>query len=371
MSTPSLPDLPPNMSWLIHMDPTRDALDAYLAGHPPAGTYLGPHTKAFTITNVFTADPGLSRAARYSLLSAPSSTDALEVSSPGHRTLMTEAYSDDDIIFTIDFTHPHKFLDGTPTHLTEKDFPTTVGASVERVHREYQAHKEDIWAACQQVHALWLAALIRYGVSARPPQKLWRIPEYLEDAPCHNPLVLDPHGALPTVTLLDELCLGYCLGELLLLTARHELGYIYLRAKAWYDRAHERGFADPDDLFLDRETWELLSARAGGYRYWTTQAIADDALRTRRDAPVDAFEPVSDLARLYGEMGTWCKEVYAAVVSPRHCQRNGCPHTLLPHTGPGRPRKYCSDACDDQAQRVKNTEWVRTHRHKVLAQGQK
>ncbi len=375
MSTPSLPDLPPDIAWLITMAPTREALDAYLTGHPPAGTDLGAHITAFMITNVFTADPGLSRAARYSLLSSPSSTAPLRVSEPGRRTLMTEVYSDDEIAQGISISYPYKQADGTFITRTEKDFPAQIAAAVKDLQDLYNDYRKDIWTACKEIHATWKDTLRRYGVMTTTTREIRRIPEYLVGAPCHNPLYNlynlynEQHPSLPPINLLDDLCLGYCLGEILLLTARHELGCIYLRAKAWYDRAHEQGFADPDDLFLDRDTWELLSARAGGYRYWTISVIADDARRARRDTPINALDTVSDLARLYGEMATWCKDVYKAVVTLRRCQRNGCLNTLLPHTGPGQPRKYCSEACDKRAQQEKSAKRARVYRHKINAEG--
>lgn len=350
------------------MEPTRDALDAYLAGHPPAGTDLGAHITAFTITNVFTADPGLSRAARYSLLSSPSATAPLRVSEPGRRTLMTEVYSDDEIARGISISYQYTRPNGTLVSGDERDIPDAIAAAVRDLQGLYNDYRREIWTACQEIHATWKDALYRYGTTTTTIRQIRRVPEYLVGAPCHNPLYSlynDHHPSLPPLNLLDELCLGYCLGELLLLTARHELGYIHLRAKAWYDRAHERGFADPDDLFLDRETWELLSARAGGYRYWTTHAIADDALRTRRDAPVDAFEAVSDLARLYDEMGVWCKAVYTAIVTAAVCEREGCVHFRRPYGGRGRPEKYCSDACEQIVERPRAARRARAYRQRV------
>ncbi len=53
MPIPSLPNLPADLHWLIQMEPTRETLDAYIAGQPPAWALPGAHTKRFIISNIF------------------------------------------------------------------------------------------------------------------------------------------------------------------------------------------------------------------------------------------------------------------------------------------------------------------------------
>ncbi len=370
MTTPSLADLPPDLHWLIHMEPTRDDMDSYFDGQPPSRMLSGAHTTPFTVTNIFADQAELTaRQPRYGLLASPSATTLLELSEPGHRFLMTTLPTDDEIANGVSVSCPVRNPDGTVEYLTEKSFPNVLAKFVKEYQRAYQEHRDDIWGACKELHAIWSGAYTKYGFTPNQKGKFRRshgIPHYLIGKPCNNPLYLTPYiSPLPTVELLDELCLGYCLGDLVFLTARHELGHIYLRVQAWHERALHRGYADPHDAFLNADDWGLLSARACGHRYRTTTTITDDELRTRHDAPVEVFESVSDMARLYWEMGQWSEKVYLTVVTAPLCERQGCTRFRRPYNGYGRPDKYCSDECGKLAERQKATVRQRRHREKL------
>jgi hypothetical protein len=162
---------------------------------------------------------------------------------------MTTLPTDDEIANGVSVSCPVRNPDGTVEYLTEKSFPNVLAKFVKEYQRAYQEHRDDIWEACKELHAIWSGAYTKYGFTPNQKGKFRRshgIPHYLIGKPCNNPLYLTPYiSPLPTVELLDELCLGYCLGDLVFLTARHELGHIYLRVQAWHERALHRGYADP------------------------------------------------------------------------------------------------------------------------------
>lgn len=214
------------------------------------------------------------------------------------------------------------------------------------LQQAFATHRTQVEHLCVGIAGLWKVAFDYF--SAPAPHPCPRLsPSFRCDDPSQHDawaLHLEPHVSLPDQSLIEQLTRDCQTLHLLLLTARHELGYIYSKAQEWRLRAHDRGYPAGDDLFLHTYDWMLLAARARGHRYITAvpgPTEIDGQREQRGDVPVERFLPVSNLTLLYWQMEQWCKQVYATTVKIAKCER--CHAPLPASKGPGRPPKYCED----------------------------
>lgn len=220
----------------------------------------------------------------------------------------------------------------------------------------YEQHEQQVQHACDGFAYFWRGALHLYGAAVEVED-----PSYPE-----GDLFLEPHVDLPDVQLLADLQAEADLPSLILLTARHELTSICLKAYEWYRRVDARGYADSNDLYLTSDDWGRLTARVRGYRFIATETVGDDEHCVRTDVPVAHVNAASDIAQLYWATEQWCRWLYNDIVTLKQCARHGCGRFPLAHSGPGRPSKYCSKRCQTIAERSLSKERQKRRRQEGI-----
>lgn len=352
MTTLSLPDLSPDLHWLIHMPPIRKALEEYHYGQPRNWVPAGAHKdRAFTTSNIFASPWGASpEQSAYDLI-----LDSDTADQDGWCELEEEDREQDDqevIEFMATVAgqdHPEKTTDEWRDWLRDISPEQRAFFQRQRV------------VPCQSLANYWRSTLERYQRQPRPlfsPSADQGAPwsehqadpwgqEYIGQWPSfYAPrLLFDPHVSLPRRKLIEHLADEGLTHYLMLLTARHELGSIYEEMRAWHTRASERDGLDPLDTCLKSWHAGLLSARARGRRAWTLGPGSDALHRRRDDNLVEKVEPQCDLSRLYYELFTWCKATYDAAIAPPLCKREGCERTARPRADGRGWRLYCANEC--------------------------
>jgi hypothetical protein len=167
-----------------------------------------------------------------------------------------------------------------------------------------------------------------------------------QSQPDYQKLYLRPHVSLPEKDLILWLLNEQKTLHLLLLTARHELGNVYMTVVEWHERAQSRLYLDRENHCLTDRQLGLISARARGYHYLRTVPIASGEWQEQRnDGPGAAwFEHDSSLAWLYWSFfHLWYEDVYYDVVRVPQCRWSGCTRFLPPRSGAGDVREYCDE----------------------------
>jgi len=356
MTTPRLPDLSPDLHWLIHMPPIRKALDEYYYGFPQNWVPAGAHKdRMFTTSNIFAsalASPPEQSA--YDLIIDYETADKDYTCTPSWEDVLTlerEVTEEQAQVFAVN--HPEK---------THDEWLGVLG-SISGECQEFFS-RQNI-TPCHALANYWCCTLERYQRQPHPvfspsanhgvqPLDLGTRPwaqEYIGEWPTFRTphTLFDPHVSLPRRKLIEELRTEYATHHLMLLTARHELGSIYEEVRAWSARVDERGGLDPRDTCLMPWQAGLLSARARGRRSWALGPASDALHRRRDDNPVEKVDTQCDLSRLYHQLFTWCKATYDAAIAPPLCKRAGCERTTRPRADGRGWRPYCSDECSKPA----------------------
>ncbi len=177
-------------------------------------------------------------------------------------------------------------------------------------------------------------------------------PASLSDPGHRGGLFLHPRlDSLPARPLIDELYNDRAWANLVLLTARHELGWYYLKVKTWHTTA--QGLSDLSDtslgVCLAADELEELSMRTHGYYYYKLTATDSTDVEyhdlppvERRDAPRQVFSAASDVARLYYLLTQWYLKTYNQTVrAPRCTWEGGCQNLLPKYTGHGARPQLC------------------------------
>jgi len=361
MSIPSLPDLPPDLHWLIYMPPIRKALDEYRYGFPQKWVPIGAHTRTlFTISNIF-ASPYATPVEQqtYDLIfDHEAANQDYSYLTPWEEELALEREVFEEQAQRLAVDHPEKTLDewvdvSREMMLERRAFALRLRVTPCHALANYWGCTLERYQ--KQPHPLFLPSadrdlrLVAQEAAPWAQEYTGKWPTFY--APC---TLFDPHVSLPRRKMVEELRHEEATADLMLLTARHELGSIYEEVRAWYTRASARDGLDPLDMCLKPWHAGLLSARARGRRSWTLGPVSDALHRRRDDNLVEKVEPQCDLSRLYYELFTWCKATYDAVLAPPLCNRDGCERTARPRADGRGWRLYCSDECE------------RTVRHKTF-----
>lgn len=223
-----------------------------------------------------------------------------------------------------------------------ESFSSDLAATWRRAAGYDEGEDKDIWTICFWLRAAWISALDAYDDE----------PASLSTPGYRGGLFLHPHlGSLPPRPLIEDLFHDRAWADLVLLTARHELGWYYLKVKAWH--AVAKGLRDISDahlgVCLTTDELQQLSMRTQGYYYYTltaTDSMDVDSPNVppneRHDAPRQAFSAASDVARLYYLLTQWYLKTYNHTVrAPRCTWPDGC-STLLPkYKGRGKHPQYC------------------------------
>jgi len=333
MSTPSLPDVPPDIAWLITMAPTRDALDAYL--DPPYILLMdaptGAHRQPFTVSHLWAARPTAPAHVQAHALTVDNERvwgwGAADVSAHDLAPLPRPGPPSDK-----DIEDGRWWFDGSDDEIVRKVHSAQFWA--------WNKHMERVDVICSTLY--WaLRTMLDHAQGIVRPET--------EDP---SLLDLEPHVApLPSYGLIDTLRRDRATAHLMLLVARHELGYIVLKVQAWLHHT-QRGDNDNGAPFLTDSDWSLLSARARGHTYIRTGVVIDQAGRSHDDAPISTFEPASNVSRLYRECAQWATTVYTKALAVHPCKLPGCDRIPPQSKGTGRPQEYCCDAHRAEGQRV-------------------
>lgn len=333
MSIPSLPDVPPDIAWLITMPPTREALDAYL--DPPytlpVEAPAGAHRQLFTVSHLWAARPTapahvqahaftIDNEEMFGWGAADVSTQDLALLSPPGPP------SDKDI------EDAREWFDGSDDEIARKVRRTQFSA--------WKAHMRRVSGICTTLYWSLKDMLDHYNGIPQPGRM----------AP--STLAVEPHvSPLPSYELIDVLYGEQAIAHLMLLVARHELGYIVLKVQAWLHRT-QRGDNVNGVPFLTDSDWGLLPARARGHTYIRTGVVIDQAGRSHDDAPISTFEPASDASRLYWECAQWATTVYTKALAVHPCKLPGCARIPPQSKHTGRPQEYCCDEHRAEGQRL-------------------
>ncbi len=342
MPNTSLPDLStfaPDLHWLIHLEPTYDALarDARPSG--------------FSVCNVFSVPD-----------SAPLELRAHDIAG-GH--LLDGA--DEDELYKL--LHCDPPFDPVMVELRrqlrsgeiQSGFGPADPAEIDALEqRERLARQERVKAAneiCDNLARQWHRALVRYDQvrAGQPPPVDGR----------RSALYLEPCVELPAPDLVRRLDKERDIARLMLLTARHELGSIYKTVMAWQVRAQSGRRIDPNDNCLTPWHAGLLSARARGRHFWTLSLTNDTLLRRRNDALVENIESQCHLSQLYTDLSQWCKATYEAVITIPTCNRQGCGNPKRLRADGKGWRPYCSDECADEQRRATYRESSKEYRKSI------
>jgi len=303
---PPLPVVDVALSRLFELDPTRDAIVHYRTNRHllKAGAFgwwggivMGAQSNDVTVSNVFTSEqPGLSL---------------------------------HDIV-------QDRYLQDMSPELAQK-WRRAVGYD--------DGEPLEEWQICLWLRSAWMAALNAYDSE----------PASLAEPGYRGGLFLHPRlPTLPTQSLLGELYRDRAWSDFILLTARHELSWFYLKVKMWHEAAGK--LSDLSDaslgICLTADELEKLSMRTHGYYYYAlrpTDSMAADSPDLppveRRDAPRQAFSAASDVARLYYLLTRWYLKTYEQTVRAPQCEweKDGqkCQRLKPKYAGRGPRPRYC------------------------------
>jgi len=211
MALSRLFEIEPTRGALVHYRSNRHLLNAGVLGYW-GGIVGGAPNNNVTITNVFTSEePGLSI---------------------------------HDIV-------RNQYLEGVSPELARK-WRQAVGYD----------ESEDLqtWKISRWLHIAWISALDAYESE----------PESLSKPGYRGGLFLHPRlPTLPPRPLIEDLYQDRAWLDLVLLTARHELGWFYLKVKTWHEAAARlNDLSDPSlGACLTNDELEHLSMRTHGYYY--------------------------------------------------------------------------------------------------------
>lgn len=355
MPSVKIPSLPPDVEWLLNLTPTQAGwCDSYIdPPNPlPSVTYsdapdpvaavakIGARSQHFVVANVFASDTDAHWMQRqYDLCSdlANKQDDQLKTFIPGLRRAYGSSVSVVD-------------------HLARYGYGT--GDAEAKI-----SHANEVMSVCYKLASLWERAFEfydsydQYGQDNRPTQ--------LDVAHrlCLVPRITPPPSRDLVATYKQS---HDDARQLILLTARHELGHLHeLVKKACTDTDHPRlaSYTPPDGWGLNEQCVGLLRARARGDRRRVLGVPSystdfDDTTPVRRtDTPLDIFDSSSHLAGLYHCFEAWYDHVHRIITNRMPCGLTGC-SAFIP---PGRTT-YCCNEHATEGRKANNTENKRERR---------
>jgi len=365
MTTPSLPALPADLDWLIHMEPTQDALDDYLAGRPPAWAAPGAHNSPFSVSNVF-ASPATAPIEQRVFDLIP---NGLLADEPDHRFRPYACQYNHGADEALGAMRQNGVTWSTTDYLPP--------SYKEIKAREKRVHETPIHTLCRALLVQWENAL---GVYDHKDHKCGKSAEHgyrgAEHCGARPRLYLTkPNSFTPTdkpsrpdMTLLKDLGEQGAAAHLFLLTARHELGNMYeLVKKAYADANIPRlaSYTPPDGWGLDQWYVDLLGARARGYteRHSGVPSYSTDFNDTtpvrRTDTRIRLFVPYSSLAEIYYCFEWWYDKAHGIATNRIRCELAGC-QAFVP---PGRTTYCCKEHAAD-GRRAKDAKHKQEKRHR-------
>lgn len=241
------------------MEPTREALDAYLDPpyRLPIDAPAGAHRQPFTLSNIWAAHPTTPEDERRYALSVDNERMfgyvAADVSAHDMLPLPPPGPPNKDEI-----EQRAWFFVGSD------DESAQIDQKVYEIQFEaWQRHMHRVDRVCWGFSFTLKDMLDHYEGSPRRPYA----------APSR--LAFDPHvSPLPSYELIDTLSRERAIAHLMLLVARHELGYIVLKGQAWRASSPAR-LSLSGEPFLTDDDWGLLSARARGHTSIRTGSAKD------------------------------------------------------------------------------------------------
>ncbi len=345
MTIPSLPNLYPDLHWLIHMKPTRPNLDDYLAGRPPCWAAGEAHQSPFAVSNIFASDPREATGREHLY---PVRNHCL-AGAEAHNLIIIERTHDVAVKELHARIRSGELVsDFGPINVTEWDG---------RVHREeedHRRHNADVTQVCEDLRGQWINALTAYEKMGVEPSDSARMSINLK---LYTPLPQEP---LPTKELIEQFYQDRNAEALILITARHELTCLYCKVKVWHELACKSGGLNREDQGLSQADLDRLNARAHCRRGADTGRTRDGNQSFRLDAPVEYNEFPSPLAAQYWNFYQWYRDAYATLTDAR-CRFPGCPYFR------GSRPKYCSDKCADKAKKITNR---KSHKTAYAAKGE-
>lgn len=350
-SIPNLASYDPDGYWLVHLDPDYEHLHTYLypsearTDAAPAGA----HTAPFSVSNIFSSPLNAPESQRLFDL-APVGTyvpnNLADFSGPellhvvrGEDPIVPEGQ---DIVLTplsnfglTGFGGGKEWFDLAPVDPQTRR-PVYNPALLQQLQERIDNHNGVVDWLCDVVSGHWKMALFRYH-NARPAGQDWQPdpghPLFLEPAPC----------PLPDQALISELADTRQTHHLLLLTARHELGYIYHKVEQWRKLPLHRR----PPCCLSEWDLGLLTARSRSVPQWSNRRVKGSggghAFVTKLD-----YKHTSDLAERYHRIGHWARDMQMAVLEVGLCKQPGCTNPIRMtlrggSTKGGAPSLYCEE----------------------------
>jgi len=325
-SIPNLASYDPDAYWLVHLEPDYAPLNEYLYPSEAAsqGTPIGAHTHPFSVSNVFSSPvnapeeqhrfdlaPGgnfvlnnLADVSGHGLLPVelnedPIVPDGVDVVLTPVRQLGMSGFGRSNEWFTLSAVDPQtRRPDHSPVFIQQRQ-------------ETIAAHNKAVKWLCDVLDGHWEMALFYYhnaSVVAQAWQPDPATPLYLDPA-----LQVQPLPDLPLLTALQEKSQTQ---HLLLLTARHELSYLYHKVEHW----RKLPLLQRPAYCLNSWDVGLLNARSRSVSQWVNREVqGDHAFVTELD-----YQHGSDLAERYHRIGQWARDVQMIVLELEPCGKPGC-----------------------------------------------
>lgn len=350
-SIPNLASYDPDAYWLVHLEPDYAPLNEYLYPSEAAspGTPIGAHTHPFSVSNVFSSPVNAPEEQhRFDLAPGGNFVPNNLADVSGHGLLPIELNEDPIVPDGLDVVLTPVRQLGMSGFGRSKEWFALSAVDPQTRRPEYSpvllqqrqevitAHNKAIKWLCDVLDGHWEMALFRYHNTPSLAQA-WQVdPGY--------PLFLNPAPEpLPDQRVVAELARLRHTHHLLLLTARHELGYIYRKVEQWRKLSADRRPVG----CLSQWDWGLITARSRSIPRWINHPVAGTSGEQTMMPKLHHLQ-TSDLARRYHQIGKWARDVQMAVLDIGVCKQPGCTNPVRMtlrggSTKGGAPSLYCDD----------------------------
>ncbi len=357
MPKPSIPSLEAydNDTYrLIHLTPDEKNLNEYL--YPPkvgqARPSSGARARSFSVSNIFSSPPN-----------APKDQRQYDLA-PGR--LMPNNLADvagDGLLLTTFHPAPSVVPHGvnvvlTPMHeLGHEGFgqgrdwfalstvdpqtrqPQYSDVLITKALESIATHNKAVAWLCETLWGQWETALFYYH-NASTVDQAWQLDP-------RTPLYLDPAlqvQPLPDRPLLTELYQHGQTHQLLLVTARHELSYLYHKVERW----RKLPLLQRPASCLSPWDVGLLTARSRGVPRWINREVLGEVHGDHAFVTELEYQHTSDLAERYHRIGQWARELQLVVLEVGKCPEPGCTKPIRMTlrggtTRGGRNSLYCDE----------------------------
>lgn len=311
---------------LIHLTPDEKNLNEYL--YPPkvgqARPSSGARTPSFSVSNIFSSAPN-----------APKDQRQYDLAPGGLMPNNLADVAGDGLLLTTFHPAPSAVPHGVNVVLTPmrelghggfgqgRDWfalstvdpqtrrPQYSDALITKALESIAAHNKAVTWLCETLWGQWETALFYYH-NASAVNQAWQLDP-------RTPLYLDPAlqgQPLPTLPFLIQLYQHGQTHHLLLVTARHELSYLYHKVEHW----RKLPLLQRPAYCLNSWDVGLLNARSRSISQWVNREVqGDHAFVTELD-----YQHGSDLAERYHRIGQWARDVQMIVLELEPCGKPGC-----------------------------------------------